>query len=134
MKKLFVFVCSMLLVFVSLFCVGCGNMDFWDMNFILHYAVVKEGENYYIHKVESWSDSDSESVTIRCSCCGNYIWTSANSTVLYESEPTYLYKNMDIIKCWEKNKWQISRKKLLKKNFIDTKKTKKQVDNSLMIL
>ena len=103
LKKLFLFVCSMLLVFVSLFCVGCSNMDFWDMNFTLHYAVVKEGENYYIHKVESWSDSDSESVTIRCSCCGNYIWTSANSAILYESEPIYLYENMNIVKCWEKN-------------------------------
>ena len=71
---------------------ACGNKNIWDMNYTLRYVVVEENGQSVLHTIESWTDSESESVTFRTSCCENYIWTSANNSVLYESKPAeYAY-------------------------------------------
>ena len=67
-------------------CNGC-NKNVFDMNYKLEYIVVEENGNSILHKIKSWDDSESESVTARTECCNNYIWTSANNSVLYEKKP-----------------------------------------------
>lgn len=67
---------------------ACGNMDLWDTNYTLRYAVLEENGHDVLHTIESWSDSESDSAMFRTSCCGNYIWTSVNKAVLYESKPS----------------------------------------------
>lgn len=66
---------------------GCSN----ETN-TLNYVVVSEGGHYVLHSVQSWSDSSSDSATITTSCCGNYIWLTANNTKFYRSmPPAYAY-------------------------------------------
>lgn len=72
---------------LGLFGCGCGNNDFWDMNYNLNYVVVDENDTHVLHKVDSWSDSESDSLTFKTSCCDNYVWTSANNSVLYKNKP-----------------------------------------------
>ena len=67
---------------------GCGNYDLMDMHYELYYAVIEENGHQVLHQIEKWADSESESVTISTRCCGNYIWTSANRSVLYKSKPS----------------------------------------------
>ncbi len=71
---------------------GCGNYRIIDMNYTMEYAVVEENGNHVLHHLQSWKDSDSESVTFTCVDCGNYIWTSANNSVVYKEKPAeYAY-------------------------------------------
>ena len=78
----------MLLILAALLTfVSCGNQDCLDTNYTMEYIVIQEGECYILHTVESWSDSESDSVTVTTSCCGNYIWTSVNNATLYRSKP-----------------------------------------------
>jgi iron only hydrogenase large subunit-like protein len=74
---------AVLLVFAS-----CGNQDCLDTNYTMEYIVIHEGEEYVLHTVDSWGDSQSDSVTVTTACCGNYIWTSVNSATLYRSKPS----------------------------------------------
>ena len=85
MKKL---LCALLALLTLLALTGCGNMDIFDTNYTMNYIVIREGNESTLHRVESWSDSESDSVTVRTACCGNYIWTSVNNATLYESEPS----------------------------------------------
>ncbi len=68
-------------------CMGC------DANLHLGYIVIEENGHNVLHTVEKWSDdSSSDSVGVRTSCCGNYIWTTANVSNLYEKKPAdYAY-------------------------------------------
>jgi iron only hydrogenase large subunit-like protein len=85
MKKI---VCVLLALLTLLALTGCGNMDIFDTNYTMNFIVIREGNESTLHRVESWSDSESDSVTVRTACCGNYIWTSVNNATLYESEPS----------------------------------------------
>lgn len=85
MKKI---VCVLLALLTLLVLTGCGNMDIFDTNYTMNFIVIREGNESTLHRVESWSDSESDSVTVRTACCGNYIWTSVNNATLYESEPS----------------------------------------------
>ena len=84
MKKIF---CILLAAVALMALTGCGNMDVFDTNYTMNYIVIREGNECTLHQVESWSDSESDSVTVRTACCGNYIWTSVNNATLYENEP-----------------------------------------------
>ena len=66
---------------------GCGNMNLMDLNYDLHYAVVEENGQHVLHEVKSWTDSESDSVMFTTDCCDNYIWTTANTTVMYRDKP-----------------------------------------------
>ena len=101
MKKFIAgFVAAILLIISTLAFAGCGNMDVFDTNFTLNYIIVDEGGLLPIlHKVKSWSDSDSDSAMVRTDCCENYIWTSSNNATLYEKIPDYLTEGVDYIKC-----------------------------------
>lgn len=85
MKKI---VCVLLALLTLLALTGCGNMDIFDTNYTMNFIVIRVGNESTLHRVESWSDSESDSVTVRTACCGNYIWTSVNNATLYESEPS----------------------------------------------
>lgn len=67
---------------------GCGNYDFVDMKFEFRYAVVRENDEHVLHQVQSWKGSESDSLTITTSCCENYIWSTANTTVMYKNKPS----------------------------------------------
>lgn len=84
MKRTFL---CLLAILSLLLLTGCGNMDVFDTNYTMNYIVIREGNESTLHRVESWGDSESDSVTVRTACCGNYIWTSVNNATLYESEP-----------------------------------------------
>lgn len=80
---------TLLLLIASLllaFC-ACGNQDVFDSNYTMEYIVVRENDICVLHRVESWSDSESDSVTVTTACCGNYIWTSTNNATLYKNRP-----------------------------------------------
>ena len=101
MKKVIAgFVAAILLIVSALAFTGCGNMDVFDTNYTLNYIIVDEGGLLPIlHKVKSWSDSDSDSAMVRTDCCENYIWTSSNNATLYEKIPDYLTEGINYIKC-----------------------------------
>ena len=46
-----------------------------------------------LHKVKTWADSESDSVTVTTGdCCNNYIWSSVVKSNLYkEKPPEYAY-------------------------------------------
>lgn len=81
-----ILICLLAAVLVLLF-VSCGNQDVFDTNYTMEYIVIHEGDNYVLHSVKSWSDSESDSVTVTTACCGNYIWTSVNNATLYRGRP-----------------------------------------------
>lgn len=100
-KRILTIFMSISLLLTSLFMfVGCGNMDVFDTNYTLNYIIVDEGGLLPImHEVQSWSDSGSDSATVRTKCCKNYIWTSSNNATLYENIPDYLTEGLNYIKC-----------------------------------
>lgn len=56
------------------------------------YIVIEENGHSVRHEVKSWSDSESDGLTVTTSCCDNYIWTSANKANIYRDEPpAYAY-------------------------------------------
>lgn len=78
---------SLLALMLALLCMSCGNQDVFDTNYTMEYIVIYEGGAYVLHTVKSWSDSESDSVTVTTACCDNYIWTSTNNATLYKSKP-----------------------------------------------
>ena len=64
------------------------NYDVLDMKYEFNYAVIEENGKSVLHEVKSWSDSESDSVTLSTKCCDNYIWTSANKAVMYKNKPS----------------------------------------------
>ena len=79
----------LILILVVLFTfISCGNLDMFDANYTMGYIVIQEGEHYVLHTVASWSDSESDSVTVTTACCNNYIWTSVNNATLYRDKPS----------------------------------------------
>lgn len=91
---------SIFLLTVILTLSGCGNMDILDTNYTLNYIVVEEGGGLpMLHSIRSWSDSESDAVMVRAECCNNYIWTSSNRAVLYESLPVALTEGVDYACC-----------------------------------
>ena len=66
---------------------GCGNKDMINWNYDLHYAVLEENGQHVLHEIKSWSDYESDSVTFKTECCDNYVWTTANSTIMYRDKP-----------------------------------------------
>ncbi|MBQ8356719.1 MAG: hypothetical protein IJX39_02805 [Clostridia bacterium] len=84
MKRILCFVSILVLLFAFS---SCGNQNVFDANYTMEYIVIRENDACVLHKVESWSDSESDSVTVTTSCCGNYIWTSTNNATLYKSRP-----------------------------------------------
>lgn len=72
---------------------GCGNMNIVDLNFTMNYIVVEENNINVLHKITKWTDSESESVSFSCPDCGNYVWTSSNTAVVYKNKPPkYAYQ------------------------------------------
>lgn len=100
MKKFCVTVVSAILIaisFISL--VGCNQMLF-DANLKLNYILIDEGNGVPIlHEIQSWDDSDSDSISVKTKCCENYIWTSANKAIVYRDFPFYLVEGEDYILC-----------------------------------
>ncbi len=71
---------------------GCGNKNYTKLNNDLHYIVIEENGHHVLHHIDTWNDSESESVTISCDRCHNYIWTSANVSPVYKDKPAaYAY-------------------------------------------
>ena len=100
-KKFLLGIITTISILTSVFSFGgCGNMDVFDTNYTLNYIIINEGGLLPImHKVQSWSDSDSDSAMVKTKCCNNYIWTSSNNATLYEKLPDYLTEGLNYIKC-----------------------------------
>ena len=100
MRKFCATIVSAILIalsFVSL--VGCNQMLF-DTNLKLNYILIDEGSGIPIlHEIQSWDDSDSDSIAVKTKCCNNYIWTTANKAIVYRDFPSYLVEGEDYILC-----------------------------------
>ena len=68
-------------------CTGCGNHYAIDANYTLNYIVVEENGTHVLHTVKAWGDSESDSVVVTTECCGNYIWSSSNKSIMYQNMP-----------------------------------------------
>lgn len=82
-KALAVSLCAGSVVSMS----SCGNSNILDMNNNLNYIVIEENDVNVLHKVKNWTDASSDSVCVKTECCGNYIWTTVNKSILYENKP-----------------------------------------------
>ena len=104
MKKI-IFIAMMLAIVLGL---SACNMDPFDGltpgSNTFQYVLVKEGDEYYLHKIESWADSESDAFGITTSCCHNRIWTSFNAAVLYKEFPEYLKDVANMHICGEVTK------------------------------
>ena len=85
-----VLVCVLLVLFVLSF--SACNMGIIDLNLKVGYVVLQENGHSVLHTVEKWYDTDSDSASFKLSCCGNYVWTSANVAIAYTNIPAnYAY-------------------------------------------
>lgn len=85
-KKIIILVAIVIIIVSALSFTGCNRFAV-DANLKLGYIVINENGHHVLHTINKWGDSESDSVTVRTRCCGNYIWTSTNNAVIYESKP-----------------------------------------------
>ena len=53
-------------------------------NNVLNYVLIKEGDIWFLHQTEKWSDTESESFTVTTKCCRNYIWAKNLHTTIWD--------------------------------------------------
>ncbi len=94
LKKIGIILLAPLTMLTATSCLGNRNCldGCTNSTNTLHYVVIDEGGHHVLHTIESWSDSESDSAAFTTSCCGNYIWVTANNASLYRNKPpTYAY-------------------------------------------
>ena len=55
-----------------------------EQNEEFHYALVQEADSFYLHKIESWSKPDNETVIFTCPVCENTIRVPESRIIMYE--------------------------------------------------
>lgn len=73
---------------------GCGNRELSDgltnQSNEYNYILTLEAGEYHLHSITKWSDSDSDALGATTSCCGNRLWASYNTAILYQNSPKYM--------------------------------------------
>lgn len=87
MKKIISYIALLIIIPFSILCFTGCNGKLIDWNYTYNWAIIEIGDKRVLHKIESWTDSDSESVMIRTACCDNEIWFSVNKGELYKNKP-----------------------------------------------